>query len=85
VGHRRERPAGDPPADARAPPSPDEVRAQLARILASPEFAVPERGRTFLRYVVEETLAGRTDRLKGHTIATVPVPARAAAKPPGSS
>jgi adenylate cyclase len=70
---------------ARAPPSPDEVRTQLARVLGSPEFAVPERARTFLRYVVEETLAGRTDRLKGYTIATVPVPAKAAAKPPGSS
>jgi hypothetical protein len=62
------------------------VRAELARILESLEFAVPERARSFLRYVVEETLAGRTDRLKGYTIATVPVPAKAAAaKPPGAS
>ena len=42
-------------------PSPDEVRAQLARILASPEFMVPERARGFLRYLVEQTLAGHAD------------------------
>jgi adenylate cyclase len=51
-------------------PPPDEVRAQLARILASPEFMVPARGRCFLRYIVEQTLAGRADHLKGYTIAT---------------
>lgn len=50
-------------------PSPEEVRSQLARIVASPEFVVPERARNFLRYVVEETLAGRAKRLKGYTIA----------------
>ena len=70
MGQPRERSAGEPPAGARAPPSPDEVRAQLARILGSPEFAVPQRGRDFLRHVVEETLAGHADRLKGYTIAT---------------
>lgn len=51
-------------------PSVCEVRAQLAKIVNSPEFAVPERARSFLRYVVEEALAGRADRLKGYTIAT---------------
>jgi len=49
---------------------PGEVRAQLARILDSPEFVVPERARSFLRYLVEQTLAGRADRLKGYTIGT---------------
>ncbi len=51
-------------------PSPQEVRDQLAHILGSPEFMVPERARSFLRYLVEQTLAGRADRLKGYTIAT---------------
>ena len=45
------------------------MRAQLARIIGSPEFVVPERARGFLCYVAEETLAGRADRLKGYTVA----------------
>ncbi|MEF0942958.1 hypothetical protein [Rhizobium sp. BR 362] len=51
--------------------SPDtwEIREQLRRILASEEFLAPERGRKFLEYVVEETLAGRSDYLKAYTIA----------------
>ncbi len=47
----------------------DEIRAQLARILASPEFHATDRMRDFLRFVVEEKLAGRSHRLKGYTIA----------------
>ncbi|MBB5575480.1 MULTISPECIES: tetratricopeptide repeat protein [Rhizobium] len=51
--------------------SPDmwEIREQLQRILSSEEFLAPERGRRFLEYVVEETLAGRADYLKAYTIA----------------
>ncbi len=45
------------------------VRAQLDRILLSPEFLAPERGRRFLQYIVEETLEGRSERLKAYTIA----------------
>ncbi|OWV66418.1 hypothetical protein ATY76_18115 [Rhizobium sp. R339] len=45
------------------------VRAQLDRILASAEFHVPERGRHFLEYIVEETLEGRSEQLKAYTIA----------------
>ncbi|APO76439.1 hypothetical protein AM571_CH03648 [Rhizobium etli 8C-3] len=45
------------------------VRAQLDRILESAEFQVPERGRRFLRYIVEETLEGRTEQLKACRIA----------------
>lgn len=48
----------------------DAVRAQLERILASPEFHATDKMRAFLRFVVEETLAGRSHRLKGYTIAT---------------
>jgi TolB-like protein/tetratricopeptide (TPR) repeat protein len=50
-------------------PSADDVRGELARILASPNFQTSERRRAFLRYIVEETLAGRGDRLKGYSIA----------------
>jgi TolB-like protein len=47
-----------------------DVRAQLARILASPAFSGSERHRNFLSFIVEETLQGREDRLKAYTIAT---------------
>jgi TolB-like protein len=46
------------------------VRAELERVLSSPEFAGSERHRGFLSYIVEETLAGRADRLKAYNIAT---------------
>jgi adenylate cyclase len=38
-------------------------------VLASRVFAQAARATEFLRFVVEETLAGRSDRLKGYTIA----------------
>ena len=46
------------------------VREQLQKILDSPSFEASERRKRFLRYVVEEMLAGRADRLKGYSIAT---------------
>jgi adenylate cyclase len=45
------------------------VRGALESILASPGFDASARNRRFLEYLVEETLAGRADRLKGLTIA----------------
>lgn len=48
----------------------DAVRAQLERIVACQEFDASERNRRFLKYVVEETLAGRTERIKAYSIAT---------------
>jgi TolB-like protein/Tfp pilus assembly protein PilF len=45
------------------------VREALERILASPGFDASARNRRFLEYAVEETLAGRAERLKGLTIA----------------
>src|SRR5579872_2779024 len=44
------------------------VREELARVLASQEFRTSRRCQVFLRYVVENTLAGRTDTLKERTI-----------------
>ncbi len=45
------------------------IREQLDRILGSPSFQVPDRGRHFLRYVVAETLEGRSEQLNVHAIA----------------
>jgi adenylate cyclase len=55
--------------EAAEPPSATEVLAQVAKITAHREFSLPERGRSFLRYIVEETLAGRGDRIKGYSVA----------------
>ncbi|MEZ0304810.1 MAG: adenylate cyclase [Hyphomicrobiaceae bacterium] len=68
---RNGRSAGEAPANSLPLLLPGEVRDQLARILESPEFVVPNRTRSFLRYLVEQTLAGRADRLKGYTIGTM--------------
>jgi adenylate cyclase len=46
------------------------VRAELERVLSSPEFAGSDRHRCFLSYIVNETLAGRAGRLKAYNIAT---------------
>jgi adenylate cyclase len=48
-------------------PSPDEVRAQLERVLATPAFASGRHPR-FLRYVVGRTLAGEADQLKEYVL-----------------
>lgn len=53
-----------------SPPSSAEVLAQLERIRLSAEFDAPDRDRKFLAYVIEETLAGRGDRIKAYSIAT---------------
>ncbi len=53
----------------RPPPGPDDVRAQLERIVSSAEFHGGGRGATLLSYIVEETLAGRAERIKGYSIA----------------
>jgi TolB-like protein len=61
-----------PPTDDRTErPSPthEEVRAQLERILSSREFPSAGRGAAFLKYVTEETLAGRAHRLKAYSVA----------------
>ena len=50
-------------------PSLSEIQAQIERIRSSNEFHAPRRGRRFLDYIVDETLAGRADYLKAYTIA----------------
>jgi TolB-like protein len=50
-------------------PAPEAVRPQLEKILESSDFSGAARGSAFLRFLVEETLAGRQDRLKEYTLA----------------
>ncbi|WP_336798903.1 hypothetical protein [Kaistia sp. MMO-174] len=56
------------PTDVEIPP--EAIRDALARILKGETFDAPSRSRRFLSYVVEETLAGRADRIKAFSIAT---------------
>jgi len=51
--------------------APSEVESALARLLGREEFLANRYPTQFLKFVVEETLAGRGDRLKAYTIATV--------------
>ena len=51
--------------DARAA---ERVRAHLRELLLSPQFKDTTRMKRLLRYIVDETLEGRGDRLKGYTI-----------------
>ncbi|MEP9355064.1 hypothetical protein ABLE93_15860 [Xanthobacter sp. KR7-65] len=57
--------AGDAPQAVQA----EAVRAALDRVLASADFVASPRLAAFLRFVVESTLDGRADALKGYTIA----------------
>lgn len=48
--------------------APADVLTQLERIIASDDFDASERNRRFLRYVVDEALAGRAERIKAYAI-----------------
>jgi len=48
----------------------DLIQDQIQKILACPEFTATEQQRNFLTYVVNETLVGRADSIKGYTVAT---------------
>ncbi len=45
------------------------INAALARVLASRSLRGSARGRRFLQFIVQETLAGRANRIKAYTIA----------------
>lgn len=60
--------SGQRTTSAAEPPA-DEVRAQLTRILESLPLKGSLRRRELLRYLVEETLAGRGDLIKGYSVA----------------
>src|SRR5690349_23594556 len=48
---------------------PQVIHDALHRVFASRDFVNSERKRRFLKFVVQETLAGRVDRIKAYTIA----------------
>lgn len=50
-------------------PSAAEVRAHLDALLHDEALAISDRNRRFLAYIVEETLAGRGDRIKAYNVA----------------
>ena len=50
-------------------PTEVEARLELQKMLASKDFDTSTRNRRFLKFVVEETLAGRGDRIKAYNIA----------------
>lgn len=52
-----------------ARPLAGDVRECLSTLMNHPAFDASERNRRFLNYVVEETLAGRAERIKAYTIA----------------
>jgi TolB-like protein len=54
--------------DSRRPPGPDEVRAELDRMVSSDVFRGSAQLVAFLRFVVEATLHGTQDRIKAYTI-----------------
>jgi adenylate cyclase len=57
--------------DAEARHDGAEITAALERVLSQPDFQASPRLSSFLRFVVTETLAGRADRLKAFTVASM--------------
>ena len=49
--------------------SPEGISEQVERIISSNEFEASEQVRTIFKYLIDETLAGRSDKIKGYTIA----------------
>ena len=63
-------PSGAAIPPSRPSPTVADVRDQLERLLSSASLRLSTRRRDLLRFLVEETLEGRADRLKGFTVAT---------------
>ncbi len=51
-------------------PPEDEITRQLERMLDSPDFKSSPQQIAFLKYVVDQTLAGNAHEIKGYTVAT---------------
>ncbi|MGC4051910.1 MAG: tetratricopeptide repeat protein [Paludibaculum sp.] len=51
------------------PVTPEEIREQMARVLANPRFAAAGRQRRFLEFTVGKVLAGEQDEIKEYLIA----------------
>jgi len=64
-----------PPSRAAALPAPSEpspmtIHAQMDRIMKAAAFKATDAQRAFLRFVIEKSLAGQSDEIKGYTVAT---------------
>ncbi len=46
------------------------INQQLQKILSNPDFYATKQQKNFLKFVIKESLAGRSDQLKGYTVAT---------------
>jgi adenylate cyclase len=57
-------------SDPKAIPPAESIQKQLNRILTSPEFKATDVQKSFLTFVVETVLAGRSHEIKGYTVAT---------------
>ena len=66
----RENPPLNPHAKRSHVPSSDLILHQLRLILDSPEFEATKAQRAFLEYVVKKTVEGKSDIIKGYTLAT---------------
>ena len=60
-------------ADAEGASVEVQIRGHLEHLLTSPDFDGSARSRQFLKYVVDEVLAGRGDRLHQSSIAVVAI------------
>jgi adenylate cyclase len=60
----------EPLPGSRPSPSEAAVRQQLRKILSSPEFQRSPMLRGFFQFIVEKTLAGQAQEIKGYTVAT---------------
>ena len=56
--------------DPQAVPAAESIQQQVNRILTSPEFNATDVQKSFLTFVVETVLAGRSHEIKGYTVAT---------------
>ena len=56
--------------DSNRETDPKAIEEQLHRILSSPDFEATARQKEFLRFVTQMFLEGRTDEIKGYTVAT---------------
>jgi adenylate cyclase len=57
-------------SDPIAVPPAESIQQQVNRILTSPEFKATDVQKSFLTFVVETALAGRSHEIKGYTVAT---------------
>lgn len=51
-------------------PPAEYIRQQLSRVLNSPEFKATDAQKSFLKFIVETVLSGRSHEIKGYTVAT---------------